>query len=164
MAKILGRRTHRTIPVNGRRGTYRPLAIGGAFGLIQVGFSAGVDHQAEGPAKRQRIGAHFPLMPWIVTSPVFLVFCADVRRLERICTVRNHPQRNGDLEAFLNASVGAALAMQTFILAAESAGHGCCPISLISNQVGAVANELALPDGVFPVAGLCVGYPAGRGP
>jgi hypothetical protein len=102
-------------------------------------------------------------MPWIGTAPVFLVFCADARRLERIGTMRNHPQRNGDLEAFLNASVDAALAMQTFILAAESVGLGCCPISVIRNQMTTVARELSLPDGVFPVAGLCAGYPAGTG-
>src|SRR5262249_23770871 len=74
-----------------------------------------------------------------------------------------HPQRNGDIEAFLNASVDAALALQTFILAAEAAGLGCCPISVIRNQMETVARELALPDGVFPIAGLCVGYPAGAG-
>jgi FMN reductase [NAD(P)H] len=164
MAKILGRRTHRTY-------TSEPVGEELIDLLLAVALSASSksDFQQasiiklKDPQKRQRIGAHFPLMPWIATSPVFLVFCADARRLERICTVRNHPQRNGDLEAFLNASVDAALAMQTFILAAESAGLGCCPISVIRNQMGAVAHELALPDSVFPVAGLCAGYPAGKG-
>ena len=42
-------------------------------------------------------------------------------------------------------------------------GLGCCPISVIRNEMATVAGELALPDGVFPVAGLCVGYPAGTG-
>jgi nitroreductase len=164
MAKILGRRTHRTY-------TNEPIGEELIDLLLAVALSASSksDFQQasiiklKDPQKRQRIGAQFPLMPWIATSPVFLVFCADARRLERICTFRNHPQRNGDLEAFLNASVDAALAMQTFILAAESAGLGCCPISVIRNQMGAVAHELALPDGVFPVAGLCAGYPAGKG-
>ena len=77
--------------------------------------------------------------------------------------MRYHPRRNGDLEAFLNASVDAALVMQTFILAAENVGLGCCPISVIRNQMPTVARELSLPDGVFPVAGLCVGYPTGPG-
>jgi nitroreductase len=115
------------------------------------------------PQKRGRIAAHFPAMPWIGKSPVFLVFCGDARRLEQISALRNHPQPNRDLEAFLNASVDAALAMQTFILAAESVGLGCCPISVIRNQMAMLAAELSLPDGVFPVAGLCVGYPAAPG-
>jgi len=113
--------------------------------------------------KRERIAVHFPAMPWIGKSPVFLVFCGDTRRLERISSMRGHPQENRNLEGFLNSSVDAALAMQTFILAAESVGLGCCPISVIRNQMETVAKELALPDGVFPTAGLCVGYPASAG-
>ncbi|HEX2654154.1 MAG TPA: nitroreductase family protein [Xanthobacteraceae bacterium] len=111
------------------------------------------------PGKRGRIAALFPSMPWIGKSPEFLVFCADAHRLERISTMRGHPQNNRDLEAFFNATVDAALVMQTFILAAESVGLVCCPISAIRNQMETVAKELALPDGVFPIAGLCLGFP-----
>ena len=42
-------------------------------------------------------------------------------------------------------------------------GLGCCPISVIRNHADAVAEILGLPDKVFPVAGLCVGYPAAAG-
>jgi FMN reductase [NAD(P)H] len=113
--------------------------------------------------KRASIGKLFPAMPWIGAAPVFLVFLGDARRLERIGTLRGKPIANGTLEGFFNATVDAALAMQTFILAAESAGLGCCPISVIRNKVDEVAAILGLPDQVFPVAGLCVGYPARAG-
>jgi len=53
--------------------------------------------------------------------------------------------------------------MQTFILAAEAAGLGCCPISVIRNHVDRAGEILGLPDKVFPVAGLCVGWPAVEG-
>ncbi|MBY0610565.1 MAG: nitroreductase family protein [Beijerinckiaceae bacterium] len=112
--------------------------------------------------KRAAIAKHFPAMPWIGRSPVFLVFCGDARRLERIGSLRGKPQTNRNLEGFLNASVDAALAMQTFILAAEASGLGCCPISVIRNQMPIVADILGLPDGVFAVSGLCVGYPDGK--
>jgi FMN reductase [NAD(P)H] len=115
------------------------------------------------PGKRASIGKLFPAMPWIGAAPVFLVFLGDARRLERIGTLRGKPVANGTLEGFFNATVDAALAMQTFILAAESAGLGCCPISVIRNKVDEVAAILGLPDQVFPVAGLCVGYPARAG-
>jgi FMN reductase [NAD(P)H] len=49
------------------------------------------------------------------------------------------------------------------ILCAESAGLGVCPISVIRNEVDKVAAILGLPDLVFPVAGLCLGYPQGEG-
>ncbi len=49
------------------------------------------------------------------------------------------------------------------ILCAESAGLGVCPISVIRNEVDKVAAVLGLPDLVFPVAGLCLGYPQAEG-
>ena len=115
------------------------------------------------PAKRSAIGALFPSMPWIGISPVFFVFLGDARRLQRIGELRQKPVRNGTLEGFFNASIDAALAMQTMILCAESAGLGVCPISVIRNEIDKVAAILKLPDLVFPVAGLCLGYPQGEG-
>jgi nitroreductase len=113
--------------------------------------------------KRAAIGELFPSMPWIAVAPVFFVFLGDARRLQRIGEMRGKPVRNGTLEGFFNASIDAALAMQTMILCAESAGLGVCPISVIRNEIDTVAAVLRLPDLVFPVAGLCVGYPAGEG-
>jgi FMN reductase [NAD(P)H] len=113
--------------------------------------------------KREAIGRLFPAMPWIALAPGFFIFLGDARRLERVGQLRGKPVDNGTLEGFFNATVDAALAMQTFILAAESAGLGCCPISVIRNRIDDLADILALPDKVFPVAGLCVGYPAGAG-
>ena len=115
------------------------------------------------PAQRAAIGKLFPSMPWIGSSPVFFVFLGDARRLQRIGELRGKPVRNGTLEGFFNASVDAALAMQTMILCAESAGLGVCPISVIRNEIDKVAAILGLPDLVFPVAGLCLGYPQGEG-
>jgi nitroreductase len=164
LAQILSRRTHRSYTTQLVHEELIDLLL-----VVALSASSKSDFQQlsiiklKDTTKRQKIAEHFPLMPWIRTSPAFLVFCGDTRRLERIGTIRNHPRRNGDLEAFLNASVDAALAMQTFILAAESVDLGCCPISVIRNRMATVARELALPDGVFPVAGLCVGYPAGKG-
>src|SRR6202048_2406960 len=115
------------------------------------------------PAQRSAIGKLFPAMPWIGLSPVFFVFLGDARRLQRIGELRGKPIQNGTLEGFFNASVDAALAMQTMILCAESAGLGVCPVSVIRNEIDEVAGILGLPDLVFPVAGLCLGYPQGEG-
>jgi FMN reductase [NAD(P)H] len=113
--------------------------------------------------KRTAIGALFPSMPWIGIAPVFFVFLGDARRLQRIGEMRGKPLHNGTLEGFFNASIDAALAMQTMILCAESAGLGVCPISVIRNEIDKVAAVLGLPDLVFPVAGLCLGYPGAEG-
>src|SRR6202162_5108497 len=70
--------------------------------------------------RRDRLAALFPDMPWIGAAPVFLVFLGDARRLEEIGALRGHPQDNGALEGFFNATVDAALALQSCILAAET--------------------------------------------
>src|SRR5882757_2749243 len=115
------------------------------------------------PTQRAAIGKLFPSMPWIGLSPVFFVFLGDARRLQRIGEFRGKPVRKGTLEGFFNASVAAALAMQTMILCAESVGLGICSISVIRNEIDTVAGILELPDLVFPVAGLCLGYPQAGG-
>lgn len=113
--------------------------------------------------RRDRLAALFPDMPWIGAAPVFLVFLGDARRLERLGKLRGRKQHNGALEGFFNASVDAALAMQTCVLAAETLGLGTCPISVLRNRIAEVADILELPDKVFPVAGLCLGFPAQQG-
>jgi nitroreductase len=115
------------------------------------------------PEKRAAIGKLFPAMPWIGVAPVFFVFLGDARRLQRIGEMRGKKVDNGTLEGFFNASIDAALAMQTMILCAESVGLGVCPISVIRNEIDKVAAVLGLPDLVFPAAGLCLGYPSGEG-
>ena len=115
------------------------------------------------PQRRNAIGSLFPTMPWIGNAPAFYIFLGDARRLERIGEMRGKIVANGSLEGFFNASIDAALVMQTFILAAESAGLGCCPISVIRDRIAEVARLCELPDKVFPVAGLCVGYAADQG-
>lgn len=115
------------------------------------------------PARRRAIAELIPDMPWIGTAPAFLLFCGDARRLERLGELRRHKVENGGLEGFFNAAVDAALALQTMILAAEAAGLGCCPISVVRNHAEAVARILELPAKVFPVAGLTLGWPAQQG-
>jgi nitroreductase/FMN reductase [NAD(P)H] len=114
-------------------------------------------------AKIKAIADGIPDMPWIANAPVFLVFLADNRRLRMIGEWRGKPFVNEHLDHFLNAAVDAALVMMSFIRAAEAVGLGTCPISHVRNHPHELARLLALPDGVFPVAGLCVGYPAEPG-
>jgi nitroreductase len=114
-------------------------------------------------ARRDRLAALFPDMPWIGDSPAFLVFLGDARRLDRLGELRGKKQDNGALEGFFNATVDAALTLQTCIVAAEALGLGTCPISVLRNRIAEVAEILELPDKVFPVAGLCLGWPAQQG-
>jgi nitroreductase/FMN reductase [NAD(P)H] len=97
---------------------------------------------------------------WTAGAPALLVFCGDNRRQRMIHDWRGHPFANDHLDAFFNAAVDAGIALSAFVLAAESLGLGCCPISALRNDAEAVSRLLGLPDHVFPVAGLAVGWPA----
>ena len=162
--QILRRRTHRNYaprPVPSE--LVRLLCLTALSASSKSDFQQASIIEVTDPQSRAALGAPFPDMPHIATSPAFLVFCGDARRLERINTLRNHPQGNGNLEGFFNATVDAALALQTCILAAESVGLGCCPISVLRNHAPLVGEVLQLPPKVFPVAGLCLGWPAAGG-
>ena len=111
----------------------------------------------EDPKAREVIGG------WEGAAPVFLMFCADSRRLRRLAEIRGHEFENDNVDTFMNACIDAALAMQSFIIAAESVGLGCCPISQVRNKIEAWCEALNLPDGVFPISGLCVGWPSTPG-
>ena len=114
-------------------------------------------------ARIKAIADGIPDMPWIANTPVFLVFCGNNRRIRQIGEWRGKPFANEHLDHFMNAAVDAGIVMTSFIRAAEAVGLGCCPISAVRNQPEATSRLLDLPAGVFPVAGLCVGYPAEEG-
>ena len=97
---------------------------------------------------------------WIADAPGLLVFCGNNRRQRLIHSLRDRPFVNDHLDAFFNAAVDAGIALSAFVIAAEAEGLGVCPISAIRNRAAAVSQLLKLPEHVFPVAGLAVGYPA----
>ena len=59
----------------------------------------------------------------------------------------------------MNAVIDASLAMQNLINSAEEFGLGICPISMVRNHLEVVKKMCHLPEGVFPIAGLSVGWP-----
>jgi nitroreductase len=111
------------------------------------------------PADRAAIHALLPGSPWIAGAPEFLVFCGDGFRLRRIFERRGRDFPNEHLDAFFNAAVDGAIVLSTFVQAAGLAGLGSCPISEIRNHAQTIAEMLALPDWVFPIAGLTLGWP-----
>jgi nitroreductase len=164
LRQVLLRRTHRRYAAREVPEALLRLLLGAAFSASSKSDfqQASVVRVAEHD-HRDRLAALVPDMPWIAAAPVFLVFLGDARRLQRLGELRGHAGDNAGLEGLFNATVDAALVLQTFVLAAETAGLGCCPISALRNHAEAVAEILELPDRVFPVAGLCVGYPAAEG-
>lgn len=115
-------------------------------------------------ARIKRIADWIGTMDWIATAPVFLVWCGDMRRGQRLCAMHGMEHANNNLDTFLNTAVDGALAMGAFMAAADAAGLGTCPISYVRAHIEKVAPLLGLPKGVYPIAGLSVGWPAFRRP
>ena len=93
-------------------------------------------------------------------APLFLTFCADRARLDRVCELRGYKQDYSSIESFLVAAVDAALTAQNIALAAEALGLGICYIGAIRSDPTAMIELLKLPKGVFPITGMTIGYPA----
>ena len=115
------------------------------------------------PEVRNAVSELVPSMPWVRNAPVIAIFLGDVRRIRRLAKIRGHTYQNNNADTFMNAAVDAALAMQCFITAADYLGLGTCPISYVRNRIDDLAEILDLPDGVFPISGLCIGYPDDAG-
>ncbi len=97
---------------------------------------------------------------WVEDAPEFLVFCADLKRIEVACIEQGAGELEGHAEHFLAASIDVALMAQNVLLAAESMGMGGVFIGGIRNDPQLVSDLLNLPDQVYPVFGMCLGWPA----
>ena len=97
--------------------------------------------------------------PWVESCPVFLVICPDLYRLEQVCQFRNHKLNDKYIETFIVAVVDAALVAQNILVASEASGLGVCMIGGIRNNPDQVCELLKLPDKVFPLMGICLGWP-----
>ena len=116
------------------------------------------------PVQKQAITDFFPNDLWMAEAPSMLIFCGNNRRQRQIAEWRSKPFENDHLDAFFNASVDAGIVLGAFVTAAESVGLGCCPVSQIRNYSAQISDLLDLPSYVFPVAGLCLGWPAEPAP
>jgi len=164
LAAILNHRTH-------RRYTAQPISDDLMQQVLAAGLSAPAKSdlqqvaiiRVENVGIRQAIAALLPAMPWVAQAPRFLVVCGDSRRIRRVSELRNVPFGNDHLDAFFNATTDAALVLQNLIRAAGAVGLGTCPISVIRNHASRIAELLSLPNYVFPLAGLCLGWPSREG-
>ena len=121
-----------------------------AYSIIRVS-DASVKKQIAAAAGGQK---------WINQAPEFLVYCADLKRVDYACVQQEQGALEGHTEHFIAATVDVALVAQNIMLAAESIGLGGVYIGGIRNDPQLLADLLELPDQVYPVFGMCLGWPA----
>jgi FMN reductase [NAD(P)H] len=112
------------------------------------------------PERKRRLAELCGGQRMVRDCPVFLIFCPDTHRLRYVCERQGREFGAVFLEMFLLASVDAALAAQNAAVAAESLGLGTCMCGSIRNNPVEVIELLDLPEGVYALTGLCLGYPA----
>ena len=115
--------------------------------------------RVKNPETRQQIAALAGNQSYVETAAEFVVFCADLKRAGNYCDEYGKAFEGDYTEHFLIATVDVALMAQNLVIAAESAGLGICYIGGIRNDPAQMVNLLQLPKGVYPVFGLCLGYP-----
>jgi FMN reductase (NADPH) len=98
---------------------------------------------------------------YVATAGAFFVVCGDLRRHWIVAKTQGKPHQD-NLETFLLAVIDTSLFAQNLVLAFESMGYGICYIGGLRNQLPEVDRLLAIPHGVLPLYGLCVGVPASR--
>lgn len=99
----------------------------------------------------------------IKTSAVFMAFCADFHKIKVAAQAKgvDFPLFTETLDGVMVGMIDASLAMQNAAIAAYSLGLGCCFIGYARTaHPEKIAELLNLPDGVFVVCGLTIGYPA----
>lgn len=100
---------------------------------------------------------------WIVQAAEFLVFCADMQRIQYCCEKEGQGELQGYTEHFMTATIDTALMAQNVMLAAESIGLGGVYIGGIRNNPQDVCECLELPELVYPAFGMCLGWPTKQG-
>ncbi|GAC1478176.1 MAG: nitroreductase family protein [Acetobacteraceae bacterium] len=114
----------------------------------------------EDPGRRDRLSRLAANQAFIRQAPLFLVWVADLSRLDRLGAGQQQRLEGLDyLESFMVALIDAALAAQNLVAAAESLGLGTVYVGALRNQPEAVAAEVGLPANAFPAFGLAVGWP-----
>jgi FMN reductase [NAD(P)H] len=110
-------------------------------------------------AKKDKLATLCGDQPWVASCPVFLAICADLLRLQKVCIRQGYEFIDKYIEMFIVATVDAALVAQNILTAAESCGLGGVMIGGIRNNPDKISKLLELPEKVYPLMGMCLGYP-----
>ncbi len=108
--------------------------------------------------KRSLAPLHFN-QPMVMSAPVVLTFCADFHRFTKWCQQRDADAGYDNLLSFLNAASDTLLLTQAFTTLAEAEGLGTCYLGTTIYQPQGIIDVLHLPQLVFPVATITVGWP-----
>lgn len=110
--------------------------------------------------KREALQALTGNQSYVGSAPEFWVFCLDFNRAAKACEIEGKPFAiANNVDALLVGATDVGIALGTAVAAAESFGLGTVAIGGVRRDAQAVIDLLNLPQYVYPVSGLCIGYP-----
>ncbi|KYK37867.1 MAG: nitroreductase family protein [Theionarchaea archaeon] len=105
--------------------------------------------------KRENVTQYFRM---VEKAPVFMLFCADFRRLEKFIAAKGRQNQMEEIGLLIFGVQDVALMAQNVVTAAESVGLGTCFLGG-ALWVEALADIFDLPDRVIPIVGMVLGWP-----
>jgi len=115
----------------------------------------------EDQAAKDRLAKLCEDQPFIARAPVDLLFCIDLHRLERWATLEAAPfTATKSFRHFWVAFQDTVICAQNVCTAADALGLGSVYVGSVLECFRELREMFGLPDGVFPVVLLCLGYPA----
>ena len=93
-------------------------------------------------------------------APLWFTFCVDLHRMEVIMAKRGWTVVMNDLSLLLFGIQDATLMAENMVIAAESLGMGSCFLGGTPYRAKQIQKRFKLPQRVFPLVELVMGYPA----
>lgn len=93
-------------------------------------------------------------------APLLFTICVDSHRLEMVMARRNWRMVINDLSLLFFGIQDAALMGENMVIAAESLGLASCFLGGVIYRAEQIIIEFKLPQRVFPLVQLAMGYPA----
>lgn len=114
--------------------------------------------RVEDKEKRKLLAEYAGGQEWVEKAGLVLLFCADLHRLEVMLDVKDKNVLH-NTELYTVAVTDAALASSRALVAAQAMGLGGVFVGGVRNETEKMAELFELPQMVFPMYAVCMGYP-----
>ncbi|MDP8268340.1 MAG: nitroreductase family protein [Candidatus Tenebribacter davisii] len=93
------------------------------------------------------------------SAPLYFIICVDIHRMQKVMEKRDWKMISSDAAMLLFGMQDASYLAQNLVLAAESLGLGTCYLGFVPFMADNLIKKYNLPEKVFPMVGISVGYP-----
>lgn len=107
---------------------------------------------------KDRLVKIFPKQSHIQDSKELIIFTADFNKINEAMKLNGSELKETNMEMFMMATGDAMISAHAANVAAQGFGLGTCYLASIREKASEVSKLLHLPELVFPLVGLAIGY------